>query len=254
MVGKTDVQRLRAGLESALSPAVATAVLFDALDRWDRGIPADEAELRDLLHGPLSAILEERFGADRRDGLIAEVEARLDPLARAEGPTDTTEDDALELEIDLDESEDDVDDGARTAQMMAVPHPVSVLVVGRAEAFGERVLAAVGRERARVHTADDERSLRHATFSANPLIVVVDASAPPDIRPPELATALRGLPDATLAVVWAEDTEYGRETRLRVEHAGADVLFLPRTEGIDPLLDLILSRFARAGTIPPPAT
>ncbi|MCZ7678542.1 MAG: hypothetical protein M5U28_07110 [Sandaracinaceae bacterium] len=100
------------------------------------------------------------------------------------------------------------------------------------------------------HTASDEQSFRHATFSVTPLLAIVDCAAPA-IGARELTAALRGLPDRTLAVVWGEETSYGRELRARLQSAGARALFLDRAEGNGPLLDLVLSRFKRASSMPP---
>jgi len=234
------VQLIRERLERVLAPRVATSVIFDALDRWDGGIPGTAEEVLEMVRGPLGAILLERLGPDESDAVVADLESRL------RGPA--LEPDEVFVEIDVEEELDD----SRTALMTSVPHPVSVLVAGSAPAFGELLVASLGEARVHVHGADDEPSLRHATFSANPLIVVVDATTPPEIAPSALAAAIRGLPDATLAVVWGEETPYGRETRARVESLGAEALYLPRREGIGPLLDLVLSRHRRASTVPPP--
>lgn len=232
---RAEVQIVREILEGALAPSLATAVLFDALDRWGRAIPVDSGEVLELVHGPLGAILAERLGPSERDALVRAIEERL-----------ATPGAELELEIDLEETEE-----TRTTQMAAVPHPVSVLVASAAEGFAKRLLTAIGEERVYPHTVGDEASMRHATFSVSPLVAVVDASAPPDIRAPALAAALRGLPDRTLAMVWGEDTPYGRELRARLD--GSRVLFLARAEGIEPLLDVVLSRFERLSSAPPPS-
>lgn len=229
---------MRETLEGTLAPAVATATLFEALDRWGRGIPADTAQVLELVRGPLATLLDSRLGPESARELIAAVEQRLS----AQLPAD--------LDVDVDVADDD--EGVKTTQMSAVPHPVSVLVVSASKIFGERLLTVLGDDRVYPHTVTDEPAFRHAMFSAAPLIAVVDTTHPPAIRPPVLAAALRGLPKQTVAVVWSTETDYGRETRVRLEQTDNDVVFLERKEGIEPLLDLVLSRYKRASTLPPP--
>jgi hypothetical protein len=112
------------------------------------------------------------------------------------------------------------------------------------------MLLAIGDERVYVSSVQDEGALRHATFSTNPMIVVVDAERPPSIEPHALAAALNGLPDATLSVVFAASTEYGRTVRAHLPD-GASTLFIERADGVEPLHDLVLSRH-KSATVPPP--
>jgi hypothetical protein len=244
---RADVQLVRETLEGTLAPAVATAVLFDALERWGRGIPANSDEVLELVRGPLAVSLGERLEPLARDELLESIEERLISLTGAG---------ELELDIDLDEPdllEEEDDDGTRTTQMAAVPHPVVVLVVSSSEGFASRLLTAIGRDRVHPRTVADEPALRHATFSVSPLVTVLDASAPPPtMRASAAAAALKGLPDRTLGVVWAAETPYGREVKARLEQTGARSICLERREGIEPLLDVVLSRFKQTSSLPPP--
>jgi hypothetical protein len=240
---RNEVQLVRETLEGTLAPAIATATLFEALDRWGRGIPGDTAQVLELVRGPLSTLLDERLGVESAREVVASIEQRL----AAQLPAD------LDVDVDVsEEQEDEFNDGVKTTQMAAVPHPVSVLVVSASKVFGERLLTVLGDDRVYPHTVNDEQAFRHAVFSALPLIAIVDTTHPPAIRPPVLATALRTLPRQTVAVIWSTETDYGRETRVRLEQGESDVVFLDRKEGIEPLLDLVLSRFKRASTRPPP--
>jgi len=252
---KAEVQLVREVLEGALAPAVATSVLFEALDRWDRGIPANAGEVLELVRGPLSDALRSKLDEAAAGELTATLEARLAHGAAHSAVLEPEVD--LEVEIDLEDDlvspfVDEDQELTTTTQMSAVSHPVSVLVVSGDRQFGARFTATLGEDRVHTLTVEDESALRHATFSANPQIVVVDATAPPRIPPAELAAALRNLPDATLPVLWALETEYGRSTRELARESRT--LFLERREGIEPLLDLILSRFRkRTSSLPPPA-
>lgn len=234
-----EVELVRESLEGIFEPTVATSVLFTALSTWGKGVPENADEVLELVRGPLKDLLYERLGG-RAEGALERLEEQLLQIAAS--------DVGLEVELDL---EGDEAEEAMTAQMLSVNEPVSVLILAADPRFGERLTASIGFERVHAFTVTSVAELRHATFSANPLIVVVDAARPPAEPPPDVANAIRALPDATLAVVWGEETSYGREVRVRIEQGGADALFLDRVEGIGPLLDLVLSRY-EPDSIPPP--
>jgi hypothetical protein len=229
-VVRHDLQLVRDALERALAPAVATSVLFEALERSGRGTPTTREETIRLVRGSLAQILVERLGTREGGELIKTLGAKI----------------SIDEEIRVDF--EDFEDGS-TAQMMAVARPVTVLVASAAPAFGERLLVVLGEDRVYPMTVTDEAGLRHATFSAAPLVIVVDATKPPDVKPAALASVLRSLPKQTFALVWSQESDYGRELKQRL---GKAALYLDRTEGIEPLLDVILSRY-RQGTEPPPA-
>ena len=235
---RADVQTVRAALESALPASIATTVLFEALGVWDRGIPADAAELLELVRGPIAEILTRKVGAPRAATVLAAIEEEL------RGSEE------LEVEVTLDSLEGEA--LADTAQMRAVAHPVSVLVVSASADFADRIEAAIGRERVQARTVSTIAAMRHASFSAIPVFVVVDATSLGTIPDRDLAKALLGLPDATLPVVWGSDTSVGREIRSGVERDahGGKVVLLARSEGIEPLLDLVLSRFTKRSALP----
>lgn len=231
---------MRETLEGVVEPGVATSVLFESLSRWGRGVPKGPEQVLELVRGPLRELLERRIGPEAEPALATLI-AQLEQIAHG--------DEDLEVEIDLEEPE--APDQAMTAQMQAVTMPVVVLVVAGYREFATRLAMALGRERVHTITVGDVEELRRTTFSANPQIVVVDAAQPAAIRPADLARALMGLPDRVISFVWGEETSYGRELRVRAEQLEAAMLYLDRTEGIEPLLDLVLSRY-KTSTIPPP--
>jgi hypothetical protein len=230
-------------LEGALPATIATSVLFEALSAWDRGIPADAAELLAFTRGPLSEILTRRVGA-RAEAIVGAIVLSIDELEGGE----------LEIEVTIASAEGDARADladtalADTAQMRAVAHPVSVLVVSAGADFADRVDAALGPERVQTRTVSTIEAMRHASFSAIPVFVVVDATSLGSIPARDLAKALLGLPDATLGVVWGTDTSAGRDLNARLD--GGKVVLLSRSEGIEPLLDLVLSRFTRTNRLP----
>lgn len=233
---RPDMQRMRRGLERVLSPATATGAIFEALDRWQHGVPADRDAVLALIRGPLTEVLRERVGVDRTAALVRSLEAELEGAG------------ATDLDVDV-EIEDEIEDIPETVQMTAVPHPVSVLIVGATDEFARRLVTALGEDRVKVETVRDEWQVRHAVFSGSPLVVVVDACAPPAVRPPELAELLAQVPEATLPILWGNETDYGKA--MRAKGLGQRVVSLPRSEGIEPLFDLVLSRHQRISAVPP---
>jgi len=257
-----EVQLVRETLEGIVEPSVATSVLFDSLSVWGRGIPQGPSEVLELVRGPLKDMLHRRIG-DEAGPALAVLEAHLISIANPVSvppslPPEPLEDDFPELEesgdldvvLDIDFDEDDEND-TMTAQMTAMEQPVIVLVVAGYREFAQRLTAAIGMERVHTITVGDVNELRHSAFSTSPQIVVVDAAQPAAVAAPDLARALKALPDATISFVWGEETRYGKELRLRLEQLEARSLFLAREEGIEPLLDLVLSRYKTA-TLPPP--
>ena len=247
---RAEVQLVRETLEGIVEPSVATSILFESLSRWGTGIPSGPTEVLELVRGPLRQMLEQRLGSEAGPAL-AGLEAQLLALSPSASPAAEPESyEELVVEIEIDAEEPDESD-VLTAQMVAVERPVVVLVVAGYREFAQRLTAALGLDRVHALTVSDVPELRHTVFSASPEIVLVDAAQPAPVHAPELAKALTSLPDATISFVWGEETRYGRELRAHLDELGSRTLFLARTEGIEPLLDLVLSRFKRP-TIPPP--
>jgi len=238
-----EVQLVRETLEGIVEPAVATSVLFESLSRWGKGVPEGAEEVLALVRGPLAELLEARIGPQAR-GALATLEAQLSDLAQPEGM-----DVDVEIDLDVDEPGDDPDE--MTAQMAAVQVPVKVLVMAGYGQFAHRLNAAIGSERCHAVTVSSVEELTRTVFRLSPQIVVIDASQPAAIRTLELSNAIKGLPDAMLSFVWSADSHYGRDLRSQLLQTDCDTMFLDRDEGIEPLLDLVLSRF-KTTTLPPP--
>jgi len=238
-----EVQLVRETLEGIVEPAIATSVLFESLSRWGRGVPEGAEEVLQLVRGPLTELLEARLGPHARTAL-AELEAQLADLVPAESLD-------VDVEIDLGDEPDLQDANEMTAQMTAVQVPVKVLVVAGYGQFAQRLNASIGAERCHAVTVSSVEELRRTVFRLAPQIVVVDAAQPAAVRAHELSQALKGLPDAALSFVWGADSHYGRDLRSQLVQLETDTMFLDRQEGIEPLLDLILSRF-KTTTLPPP--
>ncbi len=73
---------------------------------------------------------------------------------------------------------------------------------------------------------------------------MLDGVSPTGCDPPAVAATLRRLPDSATIVVWAAELDWSKRARPSLESAGRSLVTLERGEGIEPLLDLVLSHFA----------
>lgn len=226
---RQEVHVVREVLEGAVAPALATELMFDALQRAG-SIPASAEEVRAFCKGPLQEGLAAKLGDDVTAIVIERLEQVLDTGDRA----------GTDIPIDI-----DLDEATETTVMATVwREPVSVLVLAGTDDFGASLYAALGASRVSVKTVRREDELRKAIFAAAPLLVLVDATMPPDLPRGVIATSFRGLPDSVLPVVWGSETEYGEGLASALQAAGVTAAIdLRFSEGIPPLLDLVLARY-----------
>jgi len=226
---RQEVHVVREVLEGAFSPELATTLMFQALQAHG-DVPRTPDDVLALCRGPLGAVVEERVGATIRNMVIDRLEQVL-----VRGSRDGTD---IPIELDLDGDPTDT---------MVIPvvfqEPVSVVVLAAAEDFGRHLLAALGPERVRVKTVTSEDALRKAVFTAEPLLVLIDATQPPSTEPPVVVTSLKALPDSVQPVVWGTDMEYGADLIRTLVAMGVTANGLVQADGIAPLLDLVLSRY-----------
>lgn len=221
---------VREVLEGVVSPAVATSVLFEALEASGRPPPSTLDEMRLFAEGPLDAALRKRL----RDGDASQVRALVGELfERALGS------DGGEVDIDVDLGDDDA---TATAQMSVVTRPVPVVVLSSTPHFADRLLACLGEDRVKSVAASDEATLSKGVFAYSALVVVIDAVSPARVDGAALAAALRRLPNGATTVIWGSETDHGNTLVDALVRGGASAITLARSEGIEPLLDLVLSR------------
>ena len=222
---------MREVLEGALAPEVATAAMFAALQRHGR-VPDSSASVLELCRGPLSEVLDSKVGSALRDQVIKRLEQVL-----VDGDMTGTD---VPLDVDVEfEGEPSI-----TMTMPIVwREPVSVVIVASEPTFAARLEASLGAARVHAVWVRDEATLRRAMFSESPLLLLVDATAPPELDEASLAVTLRSLPDSVLTVVWGNDAVYGERLLPALDSTGVEAVDLSRMEGIGPLLDLILSRY-----------
>ncbi|MFW6067685.1 MAG: hypothetical protein ACOC97_05045 [Myxococcota bacterium] len=218
-----QVRIVREALEGVLSPKLAQAVLFEALDS-SGSLPTSSSELLALVRGPVHDAVRKRSGGDEAAAVVGRLEDILGrrPSQPPPGP----------------ESE-------ATVAVQTESETVSVLVISAGPWFGGRLSAALGPERVAPVYASDEVGVQAALAEHAPTIVVVDATDFPPLDPQSVARALQHLSATATAAVWGDELPYGRRTAFALQEAGIDAVTFPRSGGIDPLLDLVRARRAQ---------
>jgi hypothetical protein len=232
-----EVHRIRSVLETVLTPDVATAVMFAALSRYGNDVPVSHDDVAAFVRGALSEELERRYGGERLELLSAKLENVLGV---------STADALQDIDIDMDE-----DPSVTMPVRVAFKQPVGVLVIAGDSAFADRLVASLGSARVYATAVHDVAELRRTTFSKMPLLVYVDASAPPAEDAATLARAVRDMPANVTVVIWGSDLSYGRELDRALEGTDAEPVRVRGEDGFAPMLDLILARYE--DSIPPPS-
>jgi hypothetical protein len=234
-MGRAELVMVREALEGVVSPTVATTLLFEALEASGKPPPGTLEEMRAFATGPLDEAVRKRM----RDSDASQIRERVGLLfSRAldgEGEAD------LDVDVDFGQSEEE-SDGTETAQMTVVSRPVPVVVLSGRSEFADRLVVCLGEDRVKTIAVTDETALSKAVFAYSALIVVLDGASPVKVDAVVLAAALRRLPNGATTIVWASETEGGASICSGLERAGAAAVTLGRADGIEPLLDLILSR------------
>jgi hypothetical protein len=220
------LRRIRESLATELSESAAAQLLLEALARNGTRVPSDVTEVSEFVHGPLAALLSRRVPPELALRTLRELD---ELLASAAEPT---QEHTVVDPID--------DEGPSTDTVAVVSSAVPVLVASRTRALGERLLAALGADRIEVTTRTHALSIRDA-LEARPLVVVVDASDPPDITPEDLARLLDEAPFSTRAT-WATELTYGRRFVDACERAGKSCTGARVSDGLGPIADLVASR------------
>ena len=238
--GPSDFLVVRQTLEEVTSTEIATSVIFEALESWGAELPKDGADILRWSKGPLRDAMGRRLASDKVDRVIQRIHLAL-------GVEDVPELTQIEVDIDLaDNIREEITQSDLTTKAiipLTADETVSIVVVGNRPAFGAHLEASLGSGRVRVRTVSTESELRHASFSENPVLVVVDATTPSPLGIAELAAALDHLPEKTMRIWWGADSDFSQSALPILEESTDRLLELPLSEGIEPLLDLILARY-----------
>jgi hypothetical protein len=128
---------------------------------------------------------------------------------------------------------------------LSVDRRVPVLVVAQSDSTANRLSVLLGEERARVEGAHDRLTFV-AGLAEHPQVVVIDATDPLPLGPEQIVSFIeRGLPHA-FWIVWGKDRDLGRALDVRLRAHTQPHVMLSETDGLGPIIDVVLSRRSRS--------
>jgi hypothetical protein len=217
------VMHIRATLEARFPRQAASSILFEALALHGGPVPQTMEEIRALVNGALARTLSAHVGDGDARTMVHAIETLLEkpPPAMLTPPPET---------------------GDRTRTVPTASRPVDVAVIAGGRAFADRLALVLGPRRVAPRQLSDPRLI--ASSKEPPAIVVLDATdftaSPPDV----IARVLLRLPVTTVRAIWAAELPYGRSLSEVLSRSAVPHSTLHRSEGIEPLLDLIRARRA----------
>ncbi len=230
---RAEIVLIREALEGVLAPELATAILFDALALAPVA-PSSLHEARSFVSGPLSEVVGRRVRPSEITQVIRLMQGAIDSAIDRDG---------VDVDIDFDPTASSSGvQSTETQQMSTIARPVPVVVFAVTGLFAERLELCLGEDRVYTVTVGDAAALRKSLFAQSPLLVVVDATASEHVEPERVLEVLRGIPDNVVPVLWGGETKWGARL-LALAPGRPQLVTLERSEGIEPLCDLILSRF-----------
>lgn len=225
------VMQMRETLEGALSADIAGQLIFDALAEHQGGRPKSVDELLSFVHGPLARGLASHLGPEDAEPLLAQLVAQIEP-----------DDQEVSYELEIDVTDDDAN-SVDTAEMKTVAEvPVGVVVFSANPHFGESLVAAMGSQRVEATAAREVAAVRRAVFSLSPVLVIVDATQPPNEPMEGVVDVVRGLPAQTTPVVWGAELPFGAELSEHLRAQTCEHVSVAREEGIEVIIELVASR------------
>lgn len=235
MSESAEIRLVREVLEGFLAPRIASLVMFETLAD---PLPESPDELLVVIRGRLNQSLARRVGLEDANAVIRRLEsllkrgdasgmAPLGSMARDAPPPA-----AARMDPDV------------TQAIPLSTRPVTVLVVSGGPQLERRLAASLGPQRVAPSSVQDEATLRRYSESRGIALVLVDATDFPSLDPRIVASCLGLLPHSTSRAVWGAELPYGRSIVRACEAADTSVIALSRSEGIEPLLDLVRSRRA----------
>lgn len=238
MAERPELRLVREHLESVLSPSLAASALFEALGAAGGRMPETARDTVFLVEGPLRAVLEERLRPGEVDAVVADVLTALAPALASEAsapPTPPLRGDTT-LEVPLSQ----------------VGEAVRLVVLSADETFATQIEGALGSARVSAVTLRSATALGRVIQVpvTSPEVLVVDASRFPPIEPAELARALEQVADTVPRVIWGSDLPYGAAVIREIAERKGRVTPFDRSEGVEPVLDLVRSRAGRISGLP----
>jgi len=228
---QTGLRLVREALEGVLAPEVVSQVMFEALEAQGDAIPSNEVQLVAFARGPLHKALLTRLGMQNASVASEHVVALLE-AARMKRPPPP-----LPPSASVSRNR-----GEPTLALPAYSEPVEVMVVAGGGAMVSRLDAALGSGRVSPWAAIGVDDVRAGLRDAAPAIVLVDAADVPAVDVWTLASLLAAAPATAVCVVWGVELPFGRRLVQAARSVGAEIGWLSRRDGVEPLLDLIRSR------------
>jgi len=130
---------------------------------------------------------------------------------------------------------------ATTLEINVGTGPVRVLVLSRSASIAVRLRAALGGLQVHVSSASDATSAREVGAKYDPEVVVIDALAP-IADADTVMLFVEALPPTSTSVLWGEEQAFGRQMKHEAVQRRVKLTTVERSEGVEPVLDLIRSR------------
>lgn len=218
---------VREVLEGMVSPDVAVAVLFSALDMaGDEPKTADQ--WADFVAGPLRDALAQRAGEEVAGSVISQIGM----IFRSLMPTH-------DRPFDVPNEREKRRSELPTGRFNITSGPTRVLVVAGSGGLARRLKTVLRGAVVPMVLID----LSRATFffeDFRPTLVVIDETDPIEADPLGLVKAFGMLPKDVLAVVWNHGSQRGDTLRAALEQSGRRVVHVDRgSDGVEPLLDIV---------------
>ncbi|MCC6877689.1 MAG: hypothetical protein IT378_25495 [Sandaracinaceae bacterium] len=213
---------IRETLERELGGAAAS-ILYHALATFGPRMPADFAEVVDLVHGPLRDGLSRRVGPERATSIVRDLERTL---RFSEMPTSEV---SRVRAREFDEQ--------TTRSLPALGRTLEVLVLSKSETLATRLGALFSQASVRFTPIRSAGEL--ARVEARDSVVLVDAFDGPRASPRALAA---GLKDAALVLLWGSDLPACQELADAFRREHVTLMSFSSDEPIDPMLDVLRSR------------
>ena len=219
-----EIRLIRETLEGVLHPSAAATIFFEALQAAGGALPKGPQEAIDMVNGPLRGALVEKLGED--GGAIADQLAMM--LSSVPRP--------------VRKRPSRHDEQTKSFELSEQTLPVYVLTASKD--LVARLHASVGPKVMSPLLITDALTLRTRMVQLAPSFVLIDASDFPSIEPEELARELSTLDASVVKAVWGADLPYGQGVMDAAHQLGFSLTPFDRSEGVEPMLDVIRSRRA----------
>ncbi len=211
---------IREVLEGMVTPSVAAAVLFTALEiRGDE--PSNRQQWLEFVGGPLRDALNARTGRDVAAGAVGRIAAILGGLGLAGSAAPAKQRNSQ----------------YPTGRFPTAEGPTRVVVIASSAVLARRLKSALGSLVVPM-VLDKPRRLTRFIDDFDPHLVIVDLTDPAsglDAMP----SASRALDDDVLVLVWDEGSAIGKGLAESIHNEGRRTVLVDRREGVDPIIDIV---------------